>query len=420
MKKLIGGILLVCLLGLIGFRIKSKIDAKGQVRPGGFGNRLTATTVVKVSRVKLEELKESYLVVGEVTSHGQIMIQPRISGRLLEVLVEEGDAVTTGQLLAVIDDQTIRLQLQQAESNIAVIKANLNQAKLNLARAQAEKERYKELLMHRYISQYEYDNVENAFAAALTAVEIQKEQLASAEKNRDLLQIQLEQTRIHSPIDGYVLAKEVTPGMNLTTGTHLLTVAPFSPVEIRFSLDQKKAVGIKKGTPVEFRTDAIPNRVFKGRIDQAAATYDAKTRTMTFSVLLENNPVVLEPGIFGTVEILLGRKVALAFPQEALVTVDGQNGVYVVGEDMTTEFKPVQTGLIAGGMIEAVSGLAEGDPVVVIGQNNLRVGQKVEVLPTEAEAPATPVGGLKEETAFSKQGVKPGEGKSASGEGSQQ
>ena len=274
--------------------------------------------------------------------------------------------------------------------------------------------------MHRYISQYEYDNVENAFAAALTAVEIQKEQLTSAEKNRDLLQIQLEQTKIKSPINGYVLAKEVTPGMNLTTGTHMLTVAPFSPVEIRFSLDQKKAVGIKKGASVEFRTDAIPDQVFSGRIDQAAATYDAQTRTMTFTVLLENNPVVLEPGIFGTVEILIGRKVALAFPQEALVTVDGQNGVYVVDEDLTTGFKPVQTGLIADGMIEAVSGLTEGDPVVVIGQNNLRVGQKVEVLPTEAEAPATPVGGLKEETAFSKQGVKPGEGKSASGEGSQQ
>lgn len=420
MKKMIAGILLIFLLGLIGFRVKSKIDAKGQVRQGGFSNRLTATTVVKVSRVKLEELKESYVVVGEVTPHSQIMIQPRISGRLLEVLVEEGDAVTAGQLLAVIDDQTIRLQLQQAESNIAVIKANLNQAKLNLARAQAEKERYKELLMHRYISQHEYDNVENAFAAALTSVEIQKEQLTSAEKNRELLQIQLEQTKINSPINGYVLAKEVTPGMNLTTGTHMLTVAPFSPVEIRFSLDQKKAVGIKKGAPVEFRTDAIPDRVFRGRIDQAAATYDANTRTMTFSVLLENNPIVLEPGMFGTVEIVLGHKVELAFPQEALVTVDGQNGVYVVDEELTTGFKPVQTGLIAGGMIEAVSGLTEGDPVVVIGQNNLRVGQKVEVLQTEADAKVSAAGGANQETALSKQGVKSGEGKSASGERSQQ
>jgi membrane fusion protein (multidrug efflux system) len=345
--------------------------------------------VVKVSPVKQEELKQSYTLVGEVATHGEIIIQPRINGRLLEVLVKEGDAVSAGQLLAVIDDQTIRLQLQQAESNIAVIKANLNQARLHLAQAKAEKERYKELLMHRYISQHEYDNVENAYLAALTSMEIQKEQLSSAEKNRELLQIQMEQTKIYSPIDGYVLAKEVTGGMNLTTGTQMLTVAPLSPIEIRFSIDQKKAMGIKKGTPVEFVTDALPDRVFRGTIDQTAAIYDANTRTMSFSVLLENKPALLEPGIFGTVEIILGHKVALAFPQEALVTVDGQNGIYVVDEGLTTRFKPVETGIIANGMIEAVSGLAEGDPVVVIGQNNLRVGQKVEVLNTEADQKTT-------------------------------
>lgn len=414
MKKVIAGILLIFFLGLIGFRIKSKIDAKGQVRQI-ISNRLTATTVVKVSLVKPEDLKQSYTLVGEVATHSEIMIQPRINGRLLEVLVKEGDAVSAGQLLAVIDDQTIRLQLQQAESNIAVIKANLNQAKLHLTQAQAEKERYKELLMHRYISQHEYDNVENAYLAALTSMEIQKEQLSSAEKNRELLQIQMEQTKIYSPIDGYVLAKEVTGGMNLTTGTQMLTVAPLSPVEIRFSIDQKKAVGIKKGTPVEFVTDALPDRVFRGTIDQTAATYDANTRTMSFSVLLENKSALLEPGMFGTVEIILGHKVALAFPQEALVTVDGQNGVYVVDEGLTTGFKPVETGIIANGMIEAVSGLAEGDPVVVIGQNNLRVGQKVEVLNTEADqktttSPEMNLGRVEN------QGAKSTENKGASGE----
>ena len=392
MKRIITIILVILFVGIIGFRVKSKLDAKDQVRQNlSGGNRITSTTVVKVSPVKPEELIQSHTALGEITAHDEMMIQPRISGRLLEVLVEEGDEVREGQLLAVIDDQTIKLQLQQAENNIAVIKANINQAELDVTRAQAEKTRYKELLLHRYISQHDFDNVERAYRAALTSIEILQEQLSSAEKNRELLRIQLDQAKIYSPIKGYVLTKQVTPGMNLTTGTQMLTIAPLSPVEIKFSIDQKKAVGIKKGTPVEFTTDALPDGVFRGRIDQTASTYDANTRTMTFSVLLPNTSGVLEPGMFGTAEVILGHKVALAFPQESLVTVDGRNGVYYIKEDLTTGFKPVETGIITNGMIEAVSGLEQGDPVVVIGQNNLRVGQKVEVLQT-GSAQETPAG----------------------------
>ncbi len=386
MKKLLTYLLIAAFIGFLGYKVVTKLTAKDQpqMNYARFRGGAPTITAVRVLQIREEPLVESINVVGEITTDYEINIQPQVSGRLLQLPVKKGDEVQTGQILAVIDDETLNLQIQQAENNIAIIKANMKEAELRLARAEAEKERYKELLEHRYISQSEYETKENAYLTALTALEILTQQLASAEKNLELLKIQLEQTKIYSPINGFILETKVTPGMNLTTGTVILSMAPLSPVQLVFNVDQRDAARIRKGSPVEFQTDALPGQVFTSQTNQSSPVYDPQTRSLTFSATFPNQPVRLEPGMFGTVKVIVGQKErALTVPQEALVTLERQNGVFVVAEEngeSIARFQPVVTGGIVGNLVEVISGLSPGDQVIVIGQERLRPGEKVEII----------------------------------------
>ncbi|NLY88808.1 MAG: efflux RND transporter periplasmic adaptor subunit [Firmicutes bacterium] len=388
MRKLPIYLLIAAFLGFFGYKVVTRIATKDQI-PANYSHFRGGPTItaVRVLQVREEPLVESVNVVGEITTDYQINIQPQVSGRLLQLPVKKGDEVRAGQVLAVIDDEALNLQIQQAGNNLAIIKANIQEAELRLARAETEKARYKELLEHRYISQSEYENIENAYLTALTSLEILNQQLASAEKNLELLETQLEQTKIYSPINGFILETNVTPGMNLTTGTVILSMAPLSPVQLVFNVDQRDAARIKKGSPVEFQTDALPGQVFTSQTNQSSPVYDPQTRSLTFSATFPNQPVRLEPGMFGTVKVIIGQKErALTVPQEALVTLERQNGVFVVteenGEDIA-RFQPVVTGAIIGNLVEITSGLSPGDQVIIIGQERLRPGEKVEIIGDE-------------------------------------
>lgn len=379
-KKVIIGLIIV-FLGFTGYKVKVKLEENRAQESLALRNgQSVSIPLVKTLEVTLEPIRETLELVGSIKAETEIAIQPRISGRLVSLMVEEGHEVKKGDLIGVIDDEAILLQMQQIEANIIGIKASLNQAELNAARLKAQKERYRELLEKRYISQWEYDQVENSYTAAEATLDNVRAQLAVAEKNYQLQKIQLEQTRIYAPVGGYVLQKLVTPGVNLTSGTTIVTVAPLSPVKLTFNIDQKDAAKVRKGMMVDFVSDALPGRVFTGRIDQVAPVYDPNTRTLALTVSLANEDHSLIPGMFGTVTVIIGGKdFALVTPQEAVLVQNGQTGVFVVGPENVVRFQPVKTGLAAEGRVEIVSGLQTGDKVVVVGQNRLRNGQKVEV-----------------------------------------
>jgi membrane fusion protein (multidrug efflux system) len=381
MKKIVVIIVIFGFLGFTGYKVKLKLEEnrvqQSMVQNGGPN---VTVPLVKTLEVTLEPIRETLELVGSIKAETEIAVQPRISGRLVSLTVEEGYEVKKGDLIGTIDDEAILLQMQQIEANIIGIKANLNQAEVNAARLKAQKERYRELLEKRYISQWDYDQAENSYIAAEATVDNVRAQLDIAEKNYQLQKIQLDQTRIYAPEGGYVLQKLVTPGVNLTSGTTIVTVAPLSPVKLTFNIDQKEAAKVRKGMAVDFVSDALPGRVFTGKINQVAPVYDPNTRTLGLTVSIANDDHSLMPGMFGTVTIIIGGKdFALVAPQEAVLVQNGQTGVFVVGPENVVRFQPVKTGLAAEGRVEIVSGLKTGDLIVVVGQNRLRDGQKVEV-----------------------------------------
>lgn len=386
MKKVVFLSIILIFFAFIGYKIKIKLD-QNRIQQSMTQNGGSNVTIplVKTLEVTLEPIRETLELVGNIEAETEIPIQPRISGRLITLMVEEGSEVKKGDLIGVIDDEAYVLQVQQTEANIIGIKANMEQAKVNASRLKSEKERYRELLDQRYISQWEYEQAENAYLAAEANLDTLKAQLEIAEKNYQLQKLQLEQTRIYAPISGYILRKFVTPGINLTSGATIVTIASLSPVKLIFNIDQKDAVRIQRGMSVNFVNDAVPNRIYSGKINQVAPVYDPKTRTLALSVNIDNDDRSLLPGMFGIVTVLMsGKDFALVVPQEAII-VNSQKGVFVVGDDNVVRFQPIKTGLEAEGRVEVVSGLKAGDKVVVVGQNRLRNGQLVEVFGAEGK-----------------------------------
>ncbi len=382
MRKIIACLSLLFFLSFVGYKVIERINLQNQKQPTQA--RYQATTVVKVWPTRAQLLRETIKTVGEIATVEEALVQPRVNGQLLRILVKEGDQVEAGQLLAEIDDRSLQVQILQSKHNLAILTANLNQALLRLEQAAAEKERYSELLKHRYISQREFEQSESAYFSAYTNWQVLTEQLATAQANHELLELQLAQTKIHSPLSGVILKQHVVAGTNVTSGTTLFTIAPLNRVKLKFHLDQKEATKVKRGTAIEFMTDALPGQRFTGQIEDSSPVYDPTTRTLGFTVILPNEPIKLEPGMFGTVEIILqSNHQAIAVPQEALVTMQGQNGVFVVDATQTARFKPVETGIIIDHLVEITSGLKEGEAVVIIGQARLRDQQKVEVLVDE-------------------------------------
>ncbi len=384
MKKIMIIIIAMAFLVLVGVKVKQKLVlsqalVNKTVQPKNQPN--ASLPAVKVMKATPQAIKESMNLVGNIEVETEIAIQPRINGRLVSLLVEEGQPLSVGSLIGVMDDEAIRIQLQQSEANIVSINANIQQAEININKYKTEKERYQELLNKRYISQRDYENVENSYLTAQVSLDGQKAQLQAVQKSYELLKLQLNQTKIYSTINGYVLKKLVTPGVNLTTGTTIITAAVLDPVKLTFTIDQKDTAKITKGIRADFRTDACPGQVFEGHVNQISPTYDPKTRTLQLSAAISNPLHKLIPGMFGTAEIIIGRnQQALVVPQEAVITQEDKTGVFIVAANNIVHFQEVKVGLVSEGKAEITSGVKKGDLIVIIGQNRLRDGQRVQLM----------------------------------------
>lgn len=391
MKKRIWILVILVFIGLLGAKAVIKITQNRAVsKEWGErgGQRGAAVTVVKTEAVKTGSITQTLDLVGSIEPETEVAIQPMISGRLLTFGITEGQYVNAGTVVGEIDSETLRVQIEQARANLAQIKANVQQAEINMNKLRIERARNLELLDKKYISQSAFDAVDASYQSAQAALNSVKAQQASSERSFELLQIQMRHTRVVAPASGYVLKTFTTPGAHLTTGTTVATIVPLNRVKLVFQLDQTQASELKEGMMVTFKPDETANKQgFRGTIKSIAPIYDAETRSLEFSTILNNSEKALLPGMFGRVDVVLGtRENVLLIPEEALVQESGRGqGVYRVASDNIARFQAVTLGLRSKGQVEVISGLAENDRIVVVGQNRLRDGQEVQQLGSEKQ-----------------------------------
>jgi len=326
------------------------------------------------------QISEKVALTGSLRAKEQVDVSPRIAGRLVSLLVDTGHPVARGALIAQIEDDEIRQQIERSKASIAVVEATIAQREAELGNAKAELERKKQLIDAGVLSRMELDALEMRHRVAMSQVELARAQRRQSEAERRELDIRQSQTRIYSPVTGLVAKRHAHPGALINPGSPIVTVVSVSPMVIEAKASERDIARVKRGLPVTVTVDSLPGQRFTGRVMRISPMLDAQTRNGLVEIEIPNTGGMLKGEMFARVELDLGgaRETTL-LPRDALVYRGDQPGVYVI-ESEKAKFIALETGLTQEDKVEVISGLKAGDAVVTRGSNLLKEGDRVRVM----------------------------------------
>ena len=347
--------------------------AGGRGGAGGFRPTMT----VEVTTTKRHPVAERVTVVGNLIGAATVDVVPKVSGRLESVAVRLGDAVRRGQLLATLEDRELREQVRQTEASLEVSKATVRQREADLKNAQSNLERSRNLFGRNLIARQALDDAEARNDAAQAQVDLASAQAAQASARLEELRINLSNTRIQSPVDGYVGSRRLDPGAFVGTNSSFLSVVDIHFVRLVANLVEKDLRRIVLDMPAQVEVDAYPGEVFTGRVARLAPVLDPATRTAQMEVEVPNPTARLKPGMYARVQFLVAERAdAVTVPRNALVDLEGTRGVFVA-DGKTARFKPVKTGIVDGEAVEITDGIGDGATVITLGSASLRDGDPI-------------------------------------------
>lgn len=310
--------------------------------------------------------------VGQFVAVDSVDVRPRVSGYLQSVGFRDGQVVRRGQTLFVIDPRPYQAALDQAKGQAAHAEAALANARTEAARGET-------LLAARAISQQADD--------ALVAAERQDAaDLVAAQAAVQAAALNLGFTRVTAPLSGRISDRRVAPGNLVTADVTVLTnIVDLDPIRFSFTGSealylQQQRQGAARGapTPVEIRLQDEATYRWKGRVDFIDNALDTGSGTIRGRAVIANPGYFLTPGLFGHMRLQgAAPHEALLVPDQAVVTDQTRQLVYVVAADGMVQQRPVEPGPLFGGLREITSGLAANDRVVIDGVQRARPGQKV-------------------------------------------
>ena len=301
--------------------------------------------LVSVVSAARENVPQTSLYSSTVQAKVVNNIAPQSGGRIQKLNVEVGDFVYKGQILAEMD----RVQLDQAE--------------LMLRNDETELERVRTLLAQGGISQADFDQLELAFNVSKTSCR-------NIEEN----------TILRSPISGVVTARNYDRGDMYGMAQPIYTVQQITPVKILVAISETDYTRVKKGDSVTLTADALPGKSFTGTVNRLYPTMDASTHTFNVEVTVPNTRRELRPGMYARVTVNFGDNFSITVPDTAILKMQGAGTrtVFVI-EDGKAVIKVVTLGRHFDGKYEILSGLEEGEQVVVKGNSALKAGQTVQI-----------------------------------------
>lgn len=301
---------------------------------------------VKIATVSLRDVEQVQTFTATVEPEVKNNIAPASPGRIRNIFVEVGATVSKGQRIAQMD----AVNLSNSETQIE-----------NLRRMY---KRVAELFSVGGASQQELDNA--------------KLQLDVAETNLKNLS---ENTYLHSPINGVVTARNYDVGDMFTGQLPLLTVMQINPVKLKINISESFYSKIKVGMQVDVKVDVFENETFPAKVSLIYPVIDERTRTFTVELKLSNPGSKVRPGMFARVTINFGTEKHVVVPDRSVVKQSGSGSRFVfVYNDGKVKYTEVQLGRRIGNEYELLSGLSNGEQIVVSGLNKLQDGMEVEVV----------------------------------------
>ena len=346
---------------------------------GGSGGkaRTRPPPLVAISKVEVRDVPVEVNAPVDLRPIEQADVGSKVLGYLDAVLVDRGDKVKKGQLLALVRPSDLPDQLAAARGALAQVEASRRLASISA-------DRVRKLQPEGLAAQSDVDRAVSSLAAAEASELAAKAQIAA-------LATRLGETRIESPLGGVVLHRKLDPGALVGTiaGSTILTVARTDVLRVFVTVNERDAVGVAVGMDARVDVDALPGKTFRGKVVRLAPGFDAVTRTLEAEVDLDNASGELRPGMYGrgAIQLALHPKAAV-IPAVALQISDKTRYVFVIDGDKARR-RTIETGVDAGDWLEVTKGLAGGEEVVVGGADGLSDGAAVRVARAAASASAS-------------------------------
>jgi RND family efflux transporter MFP subunit len=416
-------------------------DSAGQTtQPGRAAPR---SVTVSVATVEARTADRTVDGTGSLLAWQEVVLNTAVPGTVARLLVDLGDRVKAGQVVAELDRrefelaveqteagtqaaadtlrrtraqvQAARAQLQQVRDSRRAVEANLARARAALAEAQANSERTRMLVEDALVARREMDVVRTQHEAARalhetaqveltqypdrvrvaeaqlaseeSAVRVAEADLRRREADTALARKKLTDATLRAPIDGAVARRHVNPGEFLEGNTAVFTIVQSDPLKWSGTVAEHAALQVRPGQVVRLRADTVPGRTFDGQVTRVSPAIDVASRTALLEARVPNRDGLLKPGLFARGVIALRQDAGVAFVPEAAVSYfAGITKVFVVAGGTARE-RTVKLGARQEGWIEVAEGVKPGETVAASGLGQLRDGVPVTI--ARAGRPAT-------------------------------
>jgi RND family efflux transporter MFP subunit len=373
-------------LGFLGWEIYQRAFAG----KGGPAGQRGISVAVEIGPIEKGSIKDLGQFSGSLIPKSQYTVVPKISGRLNQLLVNIGDELRRGQLVAVIEDEEYQQQVIQAEADLQVTRANLEEAKSSLEIAQRDLDRAKSLHEQGIQSDSELDAVVAQFQAQEARYKVAVAQLSNREAALETARVRLSYTRIKASWEKggdirYVGERFVDEGAMLSSNTTILSIIELQPIIAVIHVTDKDYFRLEAGQKSIITSSAFPGKDFRGRLARIAPLLQETSRQARVEIEIDNVEALLKPGMFINTQIEYAqREEATIVPYSALVRRSGQQGVFLADiENKKALFTPVKVGIIEGERAEILEPSPMSGYVVTLGHHLLEDGTTI-VLPQGA------------------------------------
>lgn len=355
------------------------------------GRAAIAVEVVVVTQAYPSQAHTQLNATGYVVAQRKAAVASKATGRLEWLGVREGSVVREGEVLARLENKDVMATLQQAQANVNLSRANLEQGEAEFRDAQRALDRSSDLLKKNFVSAAAHDVAVARHEKARAIIAGLKASIAVSQANVRSAQVGVDQTLIRAPFDGVVLTKNANVGDVITpfssaSGSQaaVVTMADMSTLEVEADVSEASVGKVKIDQPCEIQLDALPGERFRGSVTRTVPTVDRAKATVNVKVRFVDKDARILPEMSAKVAFLSQvmpegeRAPRTVVAPAAIVERDGRKVVYAVRDGKAVEIA-IQTGASYGDALEVKQGLKPGDKVVIKPSERLRDGVAVAV-----------------------------------------
>jgi len=307
---------------------------------------------VETAKPSRGDIDAMYSGTAPIEAFADATVIAKVGGEVREILAEEGDDVSSGQILARLDGDRLRLEKDQAEAN--------------LHKLQRDYQRNVDLKEKGLISTGDFEKIQY--------------EMEALQATFDLAELELGYTTIRAPIDGVVSERFIKIGNTIDANARTFQVTSLEPLISYLHVPEREYRRLDPGQAASIEVDALQGMSFDANVARISPVVGPDTGTFKITIEVRDPSRRLKPGMFGRISIVYdSRAMALQIPRSAVIEEAGQSTVFLVNEN-TAEKRVIRTGYSAAGNVEVLEGLTNDDEIVIVGQSNLKDGSKVSVI----------------------------------------